>query len=72
MPKDVVRDKKQDGIDSGRFLTGLGLVMEAHGISWNDVDIDMEKRVIDFKIDMTPEDTFKFLVDVQKEAGDFD
>lgn len=72
MPKDVVRDRKRDRIDSSHFLSGLYLVMEAHGMSWDDIDIDMEKRTINFKIDMIPEDTFKFLVDVQKKAGDFD
>ena len=72
MEENVVRDKRQDGIDKSRFLTGLSLVMGKYGLSWNDMDINFDKGVINIKTDMKPEAIIKFLTDVEDVAGEFD
>ena len=72
MEEKVVRDKRQDGIDKSRFLTGLSLVMGKYGLSWNDMDIDFDKGIINIKTDMKPEAILDFLTEVEKTAGEFD
>ena len=72
MEKSPERDKTQDMVDRSRFLTGMGLAMERYGISWADVEIDMVKGTINVISDLSPEKITAFLIDVQKEAGDFD
>ena len=72
MADNVVRDKRQDGIDKSQFLTGLSLVMGKYGLSWNDMDINFDKGIINIKTDMKPEAILDFLTEVEKTAGEFD
>ena len=72
MEENVVRDKKQDTIDRGQFLTGLSLVMGKYGLSWNDMDINFDKGIINIKTDMKPDAILNFLTEVEKTAGAFD
>ena len=72
MLKGEGRNKTQDMVDRSHFLTGMGMAMERHGISWDDVNIDMIKGIIDVKSDLSPEKITAFLIEVQGMAGDFD
>jgi hypothetical protein len=72
MKKSEGRNKTQDMVDCSHFLTGMGLVMERHGIGWADVEIDIEKGIINIMSDLSPEKITAFLIDLQERAGDFD
>ena len=72
MEENIVRDKRQDGIDKSQFLTGLSLVLGKYGLSWNDMNIDFDKGIINIKTDMKPEAILNFLTEVEKTAGTFD
>ena len=72
MEKSEGRNKTQDMVDKSRFLTGMGMAMEKHGISWDDVEIDMMKGTINVKSDLSPEKITAFLIDLRENAGDFD
>jgi hypothetical protein len=71
MEKSGGRNKTQDMVDRSRFLTGMGLAMEKHGIGWADVEVDIEKGIINVTSDLSPEKITAFLIDLQEKAGDF-
>lgn len=72
MGKNKEGNRTQDMVNRNHFLTGMGLAMEKHNISWNDIEIDVIKGTINIKSDLSPEKITAFLIDLRENVGDFD
>jgi len=54
------------------FLTTMGPVLERHNLSWQDVDINWDTGVIDFRVDIDTMEIVHFLTDLDKATGGYD